>query len=89
MQSVKSVFGVNVEAGNDFDANVFGVLSVVRVALPVLRKQSVPVAFSNISSFGGCTANFANQSFPHRFLVERFARFARRQAKIFFGYNKP
>jgi len=45
------------EVRNNFDVNVFGVLNVIRNALPVLRAQRSGHIF-NISSIGGYTANF-------------------------------
>ncbi len=45
------------EARGNFDVNVFGVLNVIRSAMPVLRAQRSGHIF-NISSIGGFTANF-------------------------------
>jgi len=46
------------EARRNFDVNVFGLLNVVRSAMPILRRQRGGHIF-NISSIGGYTANFA------------------------------
>lgn len=46
------------EARANFDVNVFGVLNVLRSAMPILRAQRSGHVF-NISSIGGYTANFA------------------------------
>ena len=46
------------EARENFDVNVFGVLNVIRGAMPHLRAQGSGHVF-NISSVGGYTANFA------------------------------
>lgn len=45
------------EVRQNFDVNVFGVLNVIRNAMPVLRAQRSGHVF-NISSIGGYTANF-------------------------------
>jgi NAD(P)-dependent dehydrogenase (short-subunit alcohol dehydrogenase family) len=45
------------EVRNNFDVNVFGLLHVVRKAMPHLRKQRSGHIF-NISSIGGFTGNF-------------------------------
>lgn len=45
------------EARANFDVNVFGVLNVLRAALPQLRKQRAGHIF-NISSIGGITGGF-------------------------------
>lgn len=45
------------EARQNFDVNVFGVLNVIRSAMPHLRAQRAG-HFFNISSIGGYTANF-------------------------------
>lgn len=45
------------ESRKNFDVNVFGVLNVVRNAMPFLRKQGSGNIF-NISSIGGYAANF-------------------------------
>ena len=46
------------EVRNNFDVNVFGVLNVIRSAMPHLRAKGSGHIF-NISSIGGYTANFA------------------------------
>lgn len=46
------------EVRNNFEVNVFGLLHVVRKAMPHLRKQRSGHIF-NISSIGGFTGNFA------------------------------
>ena len=45
------------EARKNFDVNVFGVLNVIRNAVPYLRRQGMGHIF-NISSIGGYIANF-------------------------------
>lgn len=46
------------EARNNFDVNVFGVLNVIRQALPQMRKQQSGHIF-NISSIGGFSGGYA------------------------------
>lgn len=46
------------EARQNFDVNIFGVLNVIRSAMPLFRAQRSGQIF-NISSIGGYTANFA------------------------------
>ena len=45
------------ESRENFDVNVFGLLNVVRKAIPILRKQGAGHIF-NIASIGGMVANF-------------------------------